>query len=240
MSTTIGAAIEYSRMELALRHWAVQTARAEVLKEVWLKTIPNVLLRYRARECLAYWKARVKSEKSSMSRVIVAWRYELPRIITAERSSKSLAVRHSNGKLLKRAMAGFVMMIGMERELNKIKMRLAMGKLRRRIARIRTQRVGLNAMLAARRLEELKRVFEEWRRYRVEIGRKLYRYVACRGGRCREEMIDLYYLHVGLCRMVLRGWRGSTKESARINAVARADREMAKLLEVRCGAWLSG
>ncbi|KAF4653542.1 hypothetical protein FOL46_009167, partial [Perkinsus olseni] len=232
VEATINAAMEFTRMELALDHWAVQTARAQVMNEIWLVTVPAALLRYRARECLAYWKARVKSEKSSMSRVVMAWRYELPRIIAMERSSESLAVRHRSGKVLKQAMVAFMMAVDEGRELRRARTRLALGRFRRRVASIRARRVRLGAMAAASRLRRLEAAFEGWWNYRVEISERLERYPICRRGRCRKEMLLAYHEQVVLRRSTLLAWRRTCRERAEESAVNRADQEMAKLLEI--------
>ncbi|KAF4741139.1 hypothetical protein FOZ62_000971 [Perkinsus olseni] len=224
--------MEFTRMELALDHWAVQTARAQVLNEIWLVTVPAALLRYRARECLAYWKARVKSEKSSMSRVVMAWRYELPRIMAMERSSESLAVRHWGGKLLKQAMVAFMVAVDEGRELRRARTRLALARFRRRVASIRTRRVRLGAMAAASRLRRLEAAFEGWWNYRAEISEKLEPYPICRRGRCRKEMLLAYHEQVVLRRSTLLAWRRTCRERAEESAVDRADQEMAKLLEI--------
>ncbi|KAF4710217.1 hypothetical protein FOZ63_029257, partial [Perkinsus olseni] len=232
VEATINAAMEFTRMELALERWAVQTARAQVLNDLWLVTVPAALLRYRARECLAYWKARVKSEKSSMSRVVMAWRYELPRIIAKERSSESLAVRHWGGKLLKQAMVAFMMAVDEGRELRRARTRLALGRLRRRVASLRARRGRLGAMAAASRLRRLEAAFEGWWNYRSEISEKLEPYPICRRGRCRKEMLLAYHEQVVLRRSTLLAWRRTCRERAEESAVNRADQEMAKLLEI--------
>ncbi|KAF4673801.1 hypothetical protein FOL47_010060 [Perkinsus chesapeaki] len=229
----ITAAVEYTRMEAALEHWAVQTARAQVMSEVWSVMVPGVLLRWRAREALALWKARAKSDKSVMSRVVVAWRYELPRVLMVDRSSKSMALRHNTHRLLRYGMKALSDEVVEGRYLRRIQAVLALKSFRRQTRRSRAHRLAYEGAIQQGRLMKLRSAFHGWWRYRAEISQKLSRYPACCGpGLSRDDMLKAYYHRVLLRRRVLKAWNRVCGERARRCAAGRADDEMVKLLEI--------